>query len=137
MAERTLSFPATFEAYADAAEELRSMLDERALDERTRYRVELVFEELVTNVIRHSSSRHVSPSIEARVAFEIDHIVLTLEDDGRPFDPRQYEIAALPKSLEEASIGGLGIMLVRNACDQIEYERTREERNHLTVKIAA
>ena len=137
MAERNLSFPATFEAYAGAAEELRSMLDERALDERTRYRVELVFEELVTNVIRHSSSRHLSPSIEARVAFEQDYIVLTLEDDGRPFDPRQYEIPALPQSLEEASIGGLGIMLVRKACDQIDYERTREHRNHLTVKIAA
>ena len=137
MAGRTLSFPATFEAYADAAEELRSLLDERTLDERTRYRVELVFEELVTNVIRHSSSRQMSPSIEVRVSFEQDYIVLTLEDDGRPFDPRQYEIHALPQSLDEATVGGLGIMLVRKACDEIEYERTREHRNHLTVKIAA
>src|SRR5687767_9287118 len=137
MAERTLCFPATFEAYARAAEELRSTLDEHALDERTRYRIELVFEELVTNVIRHSSSHHLNPSIEARVTFEHDCIVLTLEDDGRPFDPRQYEIAAPPKSLEEASVGGLGIMLVRKACDQIEYERTREHRNHLMVRIAA
>ena len=137
MAERVLRFPATFEAYVDASEQLREVLDAQTLADKTRYRVELVFEEVVTNVIRHSSSHHLSCSVEVRLHFGDDQIVLTFQDDGRPFDPREYEIPTLPKSLEEAPVGGLGIMLVRTASMEIDYERTREDLNHLTVKIAA
>ncbi|HYC47811.1 MAG TPA: ATP-binding protein [Burkholderiales bacterium] len=137
MPDCVLRFPATFDAYPRAAEQLREALDRRTLDERPRYRVELVFEEVVTNVIRHSSSRHLSCSIEVDIRFEKDQVVLSFEDDGRPFDPRQYELPPLPQSLEEAGVGGLGIMLVRGASTHIDYERTRENRNHLTVRIAA
>ena len=137
MADCVLRFPATFEAYAQAAEDLRHALDERDIEERPRYQVELVFEEIVTNIVRHNSSHHLNCSVQVGVDFDPDKVVLTFQDDGRPFDPRTYEVPALPQSLEDASVGGLGIMLVRKASSRIDYERTPQEHNRLTVTIAA
>jgi serine/threonine-protein kinase RsbW len=46
-----------------------------------------------------------------------------LEDDGRPFNPVAAPEPDTTKSLEERSLGGLGIYLVRKLMDGLEYQR--------------
>jgi anti-sigma regulatory factor (Ser/Thr protein kinase) len=132
----SLSFPATFEAYGRAAAELRRMLEERGVKPRPRHHAELIFEEIVSNIIRHGCTDNPQCVVEVKVALHDNSIVLDFEDNARPFDPRAHDVPALPDSLEEASPGGLGLRLVRKASKRIDYERTAENRNHLTVTIA-
>lgn len=133
----TLSFPATFEAYAKAAAELRRALESRGVDPRPRHYAELVFEEIVSNIIRHGCANAPGCVVEVSLGLKDDAIVLDFEDNARPFDPRAHKVAELPSTLETAGRGGLGLRLVRKASSRIDYQRTPQNRNHLTVTIAA
>jgi anti-sigma regulatory factor (Ser/Thr protein kinase) len=63
-------------------------------------------------------------------------IVLTFEDDGVPFDP-SCRIDPVPaKSLEDAALGGLGLMLVRRATTTLDYRRTADQHNRLVATLA-
>ena len=114
---------------------MRHALDREALNATTRYNAELVFEEITANIIEHGApDRH---ELYVCVTLEVcaDSIVLTFEDNGVPFDPRRRPDPPPQKSLEEARIGGYGLMLVRRAAQSIDYLRTAEGRNQLTVRL--
>ena len=132
--EHVLRFSATLAGHADAAASLRQLLDARRLDDGPRYNVELAFEEITANLIRHGSP---TGELKVHLEFREDEIVLTFEDDGVPFDPREQPTPPVATSIENASIGGLGLVLVRKISTQMDYERTADERNHLTLAIAA
>jgi anti-sigma regulatory factor (Ser/Thr protein kinase) len=44
-------------------------------------------------------------------------------DDGVPYDPLQAAEPDVTASLDERSIGGLGILLVKKMMDTVTYER--------------
>ena len=136
MADCALAFPATFEAYAHASAELRAAIDRRALQPGPRYKVELVFEEIVSNIIRHGCVDNTGCTIELSIGFGDGSIVLEFQDNGRAFDPRDYAVSDVPLTLEDARHGGLGLLLVRKASAGIDYERTAGDLNRLTVTIA-
>lgn len=64
-----------------------------------------------------------------------DTLVLTFEDNGVPFDPRNRPDPPPQKSLDEARIGGYGLMLVRRAATSIDYLRTADGHNRLIVRL--
>ena len=136
MTDCVLKFPGTLAAFARASGELRRTLESRGVSERARYNVELVFEEIVSNIIRHGCSHHVQCAIEVEVDVGADAVVLSFQDNGQPFDPSDYEIPDTPRSLEDAGHGGLGLLLVRNAATSIEYELTRHNKNRVTVTVS-
>jgi anti-sigma regulatory factor (Ser/Thr protein kinase) len=126
--------PADFEqAFAD----LRAVLEACGVCPRARNNAELVFEEVVSNVIRHGSIDGRTHQIELSLTCDAREILLTFEDDGEAFDPLDRPMPILPKSLEEARLGGLGILLMRKASTGLHYERTSDQKNRLIVTIAA
>jgi len=137
-ADCTLSFRANFDAYAKAAAELRRALENRGVGPKPRHYAELVFEEIVSNIIRHGCANQPECEVEVSLGVNADAIVLDFQDNAPPFDPLGHKVAKLPASLEEAgSGGGLGLRLVRKASVSIDYQRTSQNWNHLIVTIAA
>ena len=57
----------------------------------------------------------------------------TIIDNGTPFDPTLTADVDTTLSAEERPIGGLGILLVRQMMDSINYERV-DGRNVLTLR---
>jgi anti-sigma regulatory factor (Ser/Thr protein kinase) len=57
-------------------------------------------------------------------------LILTLADDGIPFDPTAH----IPnvKATDERQVGGLGISLIRQIVDEMHYDR-KEGENILTL----
>jgi serine/threonine-protein kinase RsbW len=132
-----LRVPASLPGFAQAAAELRVLLDRFQVTGDARYRAELVFEEVTTNVIRYGRVDGAALDLGGEVAFGDGTLVLTFEDNGRPFDPLQWPEPAKPKSIQDAAPGGLGIYLVRKSARDIRYERTPGGRNRLIVTISA
>jgi len=130
-----LKLPATPAGFSRGFDELRHGLDGLPLDPRARFGVELVFEEVVANVLRHGSRPNGETRIQLEVALEHDAVRLVFEDDGPPFDPRERPDPAPPTDLEHAPTGGRGLMLIRRFSSGLEYLRTPEGRNRLTVTV--
>jgi len=64
-----------------------------------------------------------------------DEVVLVFEDNGVAFDPRVAAGPTPQASLENTIVGGLGLGLVRKAVSRMDYERTGQECNRLTLAI--
>lgn len=121
-------------------EKLRLFVDSAAdvyeLNERARYRLQLVCEELVTNIISYGYDGATRQRAEIEVCLSqgpgCTEVCLT--DNGVPFNPLTLPEPDLTASIEERRIGGLGIHFARTLAETIAYER-REERNRLEMTL--
>ena len=105
------------------------------LSDRTVYRLELILEEVLGNIIRHAFTG-LSPTTIALVATVVARdVVLTFEDCGKPFDPVDAPEPDRPASTGATKVGGWGISLVRRFADRMHYQR-RDGRNLLEIRIA-
>ncbi len=93
--------------------------------------LDLCVNELVGNVVEHAY-RGGPGEIGLTLVFAPRATTLTVTDAGPPFDPLDLAAPVRPASLDDASIGGLGVHLVRRFADACRYER-RQCRNHFTV----
>ena len=94
-----------------------------------------MFEELVSNVIRYGFDDADGHQVGVTVAIGADRLSITIKDDGRPFNPLEAPAPDQPDSLADASIGGLGIMLVREAAIGMTYDR-QGGHNSTTVHLS-
>lgn len=93
----------------------------------------LAVEEAVSNVILYAyppDEEHTASLVADRNGNEVTFI---LSDTGKEFDPTVAPEADITLSAEEREIGGLGIFLVRQIMDTVEYQRTGDK-NILTLK---
>jgi len=87
--------------------------------------IDLILEELFTNVVCHGFSDDKEHDIEVSLACDKKELTIRMEDDGQPFD---ITAAASPDTrctLEKRCIGGLGIHLVKHFVDECNYYRKR------------
>jgi serine/threonine-protein kinase RsbW len=93
--------------------------------------IDLCIVELVSNIVNHSY-RGRPGEIRLELALGQGAAILTVVDDGPAFDPLSVSAPVVPESLDEATLGGFGIHLVRSSADACEYER-REGKNVFTA----
>lgn len=129
----SISLPCEPVALEQAQQAMAGYLDRCGVASRVRNRVEVVIEELVGNLVRHDS--HAS-HIEVRGTNGSKGFELTIEDDGAPFDPFAVAAPAPFADLGSATVGGLGIPLVRKLSASVDYARTSAARNRVTVRFA-
>ena len=133
MVERyRIVFAPTLPAFHEATLALRRLLDEKGLDAKPRSDVELAFEEVAVNVVKHGSAAH---DIDVKISFLPDRVILMFEDDSLPFNPLLHQDPHVAESLDQAQVGGLGVMMVKQVASRIEYERTPQQHNRLTLEI--
>jgi serine/threonine-protein kinase RsbW/sigma-B regulation protein RsbU (phosphoserine phosphatase) len=96
------------------------------------YRLTLSLDEIVSNVIRHGYSDTSDHVVEVRLSIHDGVVTSVIEDDGHPYDPRESPEPDLSMPVEQRGPGGLGIFLVRQMMDSIDYAR-RDGKNILTV----
>ena len=98
-------------------------------------RLVLCLNEVLANIIIHGGRTALSAPIKLvlEVALDQGHgkAGVRVSDAGMAFDPRSVPTGSLPKTLEEASLGGRGLVLIRRCSDWLDY-RHEGGRNHLT-----
>lgn len=108
------------------------LLHDAKIPHDVRADLELVFEEVLVNVVMHAYRATEGP-IDISVERASNAMTLTVRDDGPPFDPLAEPTRDLGLALAQQPIGGLGIHLVRNLCAEIRYSRQGNS-NILTMK---
>ena len=96
------------------------------------YAVNLSIDEILTNSISYGYEDDESHRIEVVVRREPDSLVVVVTDDSIPFDVSAGSQADVDSGLEDREIGGLGIFLVHQMMDEVEYERV-DGRNVVTL----
>ncbi|HKW15240.1 MAG TPA: ATP-binding protein [Candidatus Krumholzibacteria bacterium] len=113
---------------------LSDFLAEEGVPGRTIHHVRLVVEELVVNVVRYAYADASAHKIGVDVRTEPRRVVVTIEDDGRPFNPNDAPPVAVREAMEQRRGGGLGIHLVKKLSRELTYTRV-DNRNRVRATI--
>jgi serine/threonine-protein kinase RsbW len=123
-----------FDELVTLSEWVDQLSGQLGLSPQCAFRLDLVLTEAVTNIIENAYVDEQAHDITVTLQYEDNRAKIQLKDDGVPFDPLQKPELVLPKSLEEAAEGGLGIHLIRRYTDECQYYRLSHE-NVLTFVI--
>ena len=125
MAAHEISVEPDISALPPLLEWIEGRCREDGLADDVTFKMTLVLEEAVTNVINHGFADLPPPHlIRVRLDIALERIVAEVVDNGRPFDPLARADPDLSRPLEERVPGGLGILLMQRMTDRIEYRRS-------------
>ena len=110
-----------------------SVCREYGIDEETAKTLNLALEEWVANVICYAYPKGMRGHVEVTADVADDVLTLVIKDHGVAFDPTQHAEVDINAELDERTIGGLGIHLVRTIMDTVDYERTTDGYNRLVL----
>lgn len=131
--EKKLTIENQIEQLAGVTTFVEELGEELGLSVEHVFNFNLVLEEAMTNVIMYAYPEGETHEIWL-TAIEQDGVVtFRVEDEGTAFDPTAVPDADVTLSAEERAIGGLGIFLIRQLMDEVEYQRVNG-RNQLTMK---
>ncbi|HPZ42565.1 MAG TPA: SpoIIE family protein phosphatase [Bacillota bacterium] len=97
------------------------------------FNLNLSLEEIFVNIVSYGYEDENEHFVKISMSLVDNELVVKVEDDGREFNPLELPEPDLEQKLEERPIGGLGIHLVRNLMDELDYKRTHNK-NILTMK---
>lgn len=97
----------------------------------------LVLEELVTNIIFYGFPQGGEHLIQIEFMLDKTTLQLTVIDDGIAFNPLSKEDPDLNASVEDRAIGGLGIHFVKTIMDSVRYERSNKKNVLIMTKSVA
>lgn len=133
---------ATFPARLDDLSDMMAFLEKEGarleVPAGFRNKLELACEEALVNVISYAypegsgdlslEIRELPPHAGAPRGIEI-----VLVDSGIPFDPLAHTDPDMNVAVEDRTIGGLGIFLIRKTMDEVHYSRDHD-RNIFTMR---
>ena len=93
----------------------------------------LVLEEMVSNVIFYAYPKGTDATIGMVASSEGQGLTFVLSDHGRPFDPTSCAEADVNTNPADRKIGGMGIFITRQIMDEVTYRRENDQ-NILTMR---
>jgi len=94
----------------------------------------LVMEEAVSNIIFYAyEDKKEGDEIHISLERKGKMLIVSLTDTGKRFDPTMKEDPDISLSAEDRPIGGLGIYLMKQIMDEVNYQR-KNDRNILQMK---
>jgi anti-sigma regulatory factor (Ser/Thr protein kinase) len=120
MERHSLTLSSSRGASGEASAWARELAVREGLPEEKIDALDLCIIELVTNIVNHGyRGRPGQIRIELELGAET---MLTITDSAPPFDPLSVPNPVVAKNIEEATVGGLGVHLVRTNATRCAYE---------------
>ena len=102
-------------------------------DEIVTMQVTVAVEEAVVNVMKYAYPTGQRGNVTIEAATNDTRLKFTIIDSGKPFDPTVQAEVDTTLSANQRNIGGLGIHIMRQNMDSINYERI-DNLNVLTLR---
>jgi anti-sigma regulatory factor (Ser/Thr protein kinase) len=104
-------------------DQLEAFAGENNLPPKVLHEIQLALEEHLTNILRYAYADEGEHKIQIGLQLENFNICVEIEDDGRAFNPLEFPRLDLSIPSEQRPAGRLGIHMIRNSMDRIEYRR--------------
>lgn len=106
------------------------LCEEQDLSEEIISDIKLVVEEVVSNIIFYGFDDDIIHEIIITLEFSDRLITICVEDQGKRFNPVDYNGKEAGGLLEDYDQGGMGLIIIKELMDEIKYEY-RKGRNTL------
>jgi serine/threonine-protein kinase RsbW len=113
---------------------VRTFLGSINVSVKTIYKINLILEEMITNIIKYGYDDNKKHEVELNINITTKHIRIRIIDDGKEFDSIMSPSPETGLPLEKIKLGGLGIFIVKNVSSNIKYKR-HKKKNVLRVKL--
>lgn len=128
----------TIPAERDRLDQVQDFIDQNLAgveySPEAQIQLQIAVEELFVNIASYAyAPGHGDAVIGCRVEEDPPSITVQLRDWGKPFDPLARKDADVTLSAEDRDIGGLGIYMVKNSMDAVDYKR-EDGQNVLTIR---
>ena len=133
MITRKLVLPNDIATIPQLNEFINTVAEEVGLDMSLTMSLNLALEEAVVNVMDYAYPEGQRGDVDIEVTADQQWLTFVISDTGIAFDPTAKEDVDTTLSAEERPIGGLGIFLVRQLMDVIDYKR-EGNKNVLTLR---
>ena len=131
---KELNIEATVENIEAVTDFVDAQLEEMDCSPKTLLQINIAIDELFGNIAHYAyQPGKGAATVRVEVAEEPLSVIITFIDDGIPFDPLAKRDPDVTMSVEERSIGGLGIFMVKKTMDDIQYEY-KNGQNILRIK---
>jgi anti-sigma regulatory factor (Ser/Thr protein kinase) len=132
MLEKNITIINQVEQLEELAGILETVSEEWDIPMKVSLNLNLVLEELITNIIFYGYDDKNEHRIFIRLYKKDNEIEIQIEDDGKEFNPLLAAEPDIDESIENRKIGGLGIHFVRKIMDGMNYRRS-DDKNILTL----
>ena len=132
MKEKTLTIVNQIEQLEEMAKALEALSEEWNIPMDIMLSLNLVLEELITNIIFYGYPDKTEHKIIVRFSLDNKIFQMQIEDDAIEFNPLNVVKPDLDEAIENRKIGGLGIHFARQLTDKITYKRF-DNKNILTL----
>lgn len=119
-AEQTLRIPNDPKALERAQAEIETFYAAHKIPAELLQNVRLVLDEVLSNIMRYGYGDKPG-DIEMLAAVSTDRIRLVVRDRARPFNPLEQPEPDFRTPADDRPVGGLGVYLVRQLMDRVEY----------------
>jgi len=94
----------------------------------------IAFDELLNNNISYGFKDGTEHNINVDIEIKGERLIITITDDGIPFNPFVKDPPDTKLSVNERDVGGLGIHIVKNLMDEFKYTRSADKNIITLVK---
>ena len=129
----SLQVPSSTENLAMIRDFVNRVGEQSGLDEGELAKLELAVDEACANVIEHAYGHNKTEEVKVRATFDEDELRIEVIDTGRGFDPDQIDEKEIARLIEERQSGGLGLRLIRNLMDEVDYKIQPGKLNELRM----
>jgi len=133
--EYTLTVPAEERRLVEVREFIDRVCKKSRLLAEDINNLKIAVDEGMTNIIRHAYL-YSGGEVYLKATVTPGRVTLSLVDHGRGFDWESVPAPDLTRYMETGRRGGLGIFLIRNLMDEVDYRITREGNELKLTKYA-
>lgn len=123
-----LEIKPTMESVPQVAAFIEEHMEQMEISLKLMMRLMVVLDEIYSNIVNYSGAKNACITMQ-RADTEL---ILGFEDDGKPYNPLEAEEPDITASVEERTIGGLGVFMVKKMMDRVEYEYS-DNKNRLAL----
>jgi serine/threonine-protein kinase RsbW len=99
------------------------------------YKLSLAIDEACTNLIRYAYNLENARKICIKIETDQNQYIISILDDGEPFNPLEIPSPDMNEYLKEYKRGGLGIHIMKSIMDKIEYYPALGNNSYNTLKL--
>lgn len=114
-------FPGIFDSLPHIASFVLAIAQDGGFQGFDLYQIETGVDEACSNIIEHAYCEECSGLIEIDCEVVEDRLIIVIKDHGLPFDPKKIQKPKITAKLKDRSGHGLGIYMMQQWMDEVEY----------------